>query len=479
MLQRVWYRLSFRTQLVMSAAGLCMIATFTAGFVTIVNARYATELEMRASVDLAERLVRETVRRLPAERKAHAADQILHAPLSYMRHVRIQIFSADGAQLAAHASQPQVDQPDPAPSWFASLVEPEIDRRRIPFDGGGVARGHALVTGEPSDEIAEVWYDVSWLAIVWSGAIAVMLGLLWYVLGRLLDPLLNLARGIGELKEGDYTTRLKPSGVREIGSVAARFNTLAEALDGARAENGRLYRHLIDLQEEERRQIANELHDEAGPCLFGITANASSIARMAPELPNGKADAVASRVAEILSIAERLKSMNRELLKKLRPIALGRVSLSDLLDELVAGVERRHPEVRLSQSFEGIARSYGEAVDLTLFRCVQEGLTNAVRHGHATNITVLINDEAESIAGETRSMGRRLRLHLSDDGVGIPPNAPVGFGLAVMRERVGSVGGSCVVQNRPPSGTAVDVVIPIDSRMAAAPRRAQTVEQLS
>jgi two-component system sensor histidine kinase UhpB len=170
--------------------------------------------------------------------------------------------------------------------------------------------------------------------------------------------------------------------------------------------------------------------------------------------------------------------MNRELLKKLRPVTLGRVSLSDLLDELVAGVERRHPEVRLSQSFAGIARSYGEAVDLTLFRCVQEGLTNAVRHGGAGHISIEIADESEgeTAAGAAR---RRLRLHLADDGKGIAPATPLGFGLAAMRERVRSVGGSCVVANRPPRGTAVNVLIPIGAALDAGPRRAHTVESLA
>ena len=65
--------------------------------------------------------------------------------------------------------------------------------------------------------------------------------------------------------------------MKELAVITERFNTLAGALDTARVENSRLYRQLISVQEEERREIATELHDEAGPCLFGITANASSI----------------------------------------------------------------------------------------------------------------------------------------------------------------------------------------------------------
>ena len=110
------------------------------------------------------------------------------------------------------------------------------------------------------------------------------------------------------------------------------------------------------MQEEERREIANELHDEAGPCLFGITANASSIQNFAAQLPDGRpAEMISRRVGEILSITERLKLLNRALLKTLRPGPFGRVKLTELLDELVAGFQRRHPETQISISFGKLA----------------------------------------------------------------------------------------------------------------------------
>ena len=85
------------------------------------------------------------------------------------------------------------------------------------------------------------------------------------------------------LEDGHYATRLDLPKVKELAVITEQFNTLAGALDSARDENSRLYRQLITVQEEERREIANELHDEAGPCLFGITANASSIQTLAAQ----------------------------------------------------------------------------------------------------------------------------------------------------------------------------------------------------
>src|SRR6478752_4969580 len=129
----------------------------------------------------------------------------------------------------------------------------------------------------------------------------------------------HVTLGMARLENGHYSTRLPTPKVKELALITNRFNTLAGALDVAREENSGLYRQLISVQEEERREIANELHDEAGPCLFGITANASSIQMLANQRPDGRTAEITRRVGEILSITERLKLMNRALLKKLRP----------------------------------------------------------------------------------------------------------------------------------------------------------------
>ena len=243
-----------------------------------------------------------------------------------------------------------------------------------------------IITGEPSDEIAEAWNDFSSLAVVWLGLNALILGILYLVLGRVLDPLAPLSKGMLKLEDGQYGTRLEPPKVKELAVITERFNTLAGALDTAREENSRLYRQLISVQEEERREIATELHDEAGPCLFGITANASSIRNLADQLPDGRTAEISRRVGEILSIAERLKVLNRALLKKLRPGPLGKVKLAELINELIVGFQRRHPDSQITSDLKELAGSYGEAIDLTLYRCIQEGITNAIRHGKAARV---------------------------------------------------------------------------------------------
>jgi two-component system sensor histidine kinase UhpB len=314
---------------------------------------------------------------------------------------------------------------------------------------------------------------------VWLALNAVILAILYVVLGRVLDPLANLSKGMLSLEDGLYATRLASPRVKELAIIAERFNTLAGALETARDENSRLYRQLITVQEEERREIANELHDEAGPCLFGITANASSIQTLANQRPDRSSPEISRRVGEILSITERLKLLNRALLKKLRPIPLGRTKLSDLLEELIAGFRRRHPDAGIAVSFGRLAESYGEAIDLTLYRCIQEGVTNAIRHGKAAAVSVDLAETSAPRGNGSKAARAKLVLDLSDDGMGMTQATPKGFGLTAMTERIRALGGNCVIESMPDKGTRIHVEIPVERKSKQRSRRSELAGALS
>ena len=468
MLQKLWYDRPVRTQLLIAVAAINLFAALVAGAVSILNTRTATRVEIEASLEVAQRFVAATMKDLVAQGQLNQLEQVLPLQLKHLRHVRIMFMDTSG-QLAVISPQPGMtpagEVHESVPDWFVALVMPQVGGRAVrvvAVDGSNPM----IITGEPSDEIAEAWNDFSSLAAVWLGLNALILGILYLVLGRVLDPLASLSKGMLKLEDGQYGTRLAPPKVKELAVITERFNTLAGALDTARGENSRLYRQLISVQEEERREIATELHDEAGPCLFGITANASSIQTIANQLPDGRTAEISRRVGEILSIAERLKLMNRALLKKLRPGPLGKVKLADLINELIVGFQRRHPDAEIISELNDLARSYGEAIDLTLHRCIQEAITNAIRHGKAARVAIDLAEmpSAGKIGGK-KSAGRLL-LTVSDNGKGIAASTPKGFGLTTMTERVRSLGGTCEVESAPQKGTTIRVEIPVQLKAA-------------
>jgi two-component system sensor histidine kinase UhpB len=476
-LQKLWYDRPVRTQLLVAVGAINLLAALVAGAVSIFNTRTATQVEMEASLEVAQRFVAATIKDLAAQDKLKRLDQELPLQLKHLRHVRI-MFMDETGQLAIVSPRAAEGAAKPyVPAWFGALVRPQVAGRTVRVVTGET--NPVIILGEPADEIAEAWQDFSSLAIVWLGLNALVLAILYVVLGRVLDPLANLSKGMLRLEDGHYATRLKPSKVKELAVITNRFNTLASALDTAREENSRLYRQLITVQEEERREIANELHDEAGPCLFGIAANASSIKTIADQLPEERTAEISRRVGEILSIAERLKAMNRALIKKLRPGPLGRVKLGELIAELTAGLQGRHPDTQIQTNLGKLAKSYGEPVDLTIYRCIQEAITNAIRHGGAPNVAVDLAEEEGTRSNGGRRLAGMLHLTIADDGKGIAPSTPKGFGLTTMTERVRSLGGVCKVESAPSKGTTIHVEIPVQRERKERRRAPELVGELS
>jgi two-component system, NarL family, sensor histidine kinase UhpB len=475
-LQKLWYDRPVRTQLLLAIGAINLLAALIAGGISILNTRTATRVEVEAALEVAQRFVEATVRDLKAQGKADQLNEELPLQLKHLRHVRIMLMDEIGQLtfISPWSANGEGAGVEPyVPTWFARLVRPQLVGRAVRVVTVQGA-SPVVIVGEPADEIAEAWHDFSSLAIVWLTLNALVLAILYVVLGRVLDPLASLSKGMLNLEDGHYATRLERPRVKELAVITDRFNTLAGALDTAREENSRLYRQLITVQEEERRTIANELHDEAGPCLFGITANASSIQTLADQLPDNRTTEISRRVGEILSIADRLKQLNRALLKKLRPGPLGRVKLPDLLDELIVGFERRHPDIHVTTSFGNLAASYGETTDLTLYRCIQEAITNAIRHGKATHLTVDLAERPLARRAGKRSSAK-LCLSIGDDGNGFAPDTPRGFGLSTMTERVRSLGGSCAIESTPSKGTMIHVEIPVQRSSAGKPRTSELV----
>jgi two-component system sensor histidine kinase UhpB len=166
--------------------------------------------------------------------------------------------------------------------------------------------------------------------------------------------------------------------------------------------------------------------------------------------------------------------LNRALLKKLRPVPLGRVKVVELLDELVTGFQRCHPDVQIATSFGKLANNYGETIDVTLYRCVQEGITNAIRHGKARALTVDVSEIPAPQRNGSRTTHATVTLDLRDDGTGIARATPKGFGLTTMTERVRSLGGSCAIDSAPAKGTVIHVEIPVERKKARS-RKAEMV----
>ena len=453
-----WARWPTRPRRILVVMAIDVLAAIVSCMVIVFNARTAVQVEMRATLATVEPLVSETIR----EMRSTTPESLLHAldlRFQAMRHVRVTVLDATGAR-AGFAPPNRRRERHEAPSWFVALIAPEPQTHELPIVSQGNRIGTALITTEPLDEIDEVWGYARSLSLASLLLNLAVLAALYIAVGRVLRPLGDLADGLTQLERHDYTARLESPTSQELAVIAQRFNAVAGALGDVRASNGRLNRQLLTAQDDERRRTALELHDEFGPCLFALEANAASVARIADGPDQPDRTKLAARASDISGIVTQVQMRNRDLLNRLRPHALGQVPLAECLNLLVRDFQRRHTGTAFVGVFETLGRGYGDLVDLTIFRCVQESMTNAVRHGAAAHVRAEVREERMPPRA-IGAGGATIHVVVRDDGSGLVPDHRVGLGLSGMRERVEALGGSLELDKGSP-GTVVRIAIAIE-----------------
>jgi len=214
-------------------------------------------------------------------------------------------------------------------------------------------------------------------------------------------------------------------------------------LAAALIQNKRLARRNIEVQENERRNLARELHDEFGQSLNAIMIDGVGIRDTTRD------DSDAHKHAQsILRISGQLFSGMRDLLKQLRPLALDELGLQSALEHLVVDWRRRYPKVEWLFEFELEDNQLDEPSNMTIYRFIQEGMTNIVKHSDASLVKLSVNLDAES---------RRVTMTVSDNGsvVSIPERSE-GIGLLGLRERLESLGGQFESSVSRPTGFKIE-----------------------
>jgi signal transduction histidine kinase len=312
---------------------------------------------------------------------------------------------------------------------------------------GGTRLGDAVVWIDPAVQTAQAWHEAGRLMIALAVTLPLLCTLVYAALGRALRPTRLIGAGLERIAAGDLTTRLPPFDLAELSAIRDVFNHLAESLDTALAQRSELTRKLIALQDEERRHLARELHDEFGQSLAAIRALASSARQTAAQdCPSllGECDGIARTAADMMETL-------RGALFRLRPPDVDELGLVASLQALVAGWNGRSRErTRFEIRFDGLFETLPAAISGNLYRIVQEGLTNAAKHAGAARVVLQLVERADEI-----------ELTINDDGRSNEPAAKPGMGLLGMRERVASLRGRLDFESGPSGGSTLRVIIPL------------------
>ncbi|MBO6759014.1 MAG: hypothetical protein JJ902_21980 [Roseibium sp.] len=417
-------RLALRWRVIAWIASAHLFVIAAAGAVIVFNARHAVELEIQAAQDSAVAMARSTLSVLAADAHGEAEFLALRERIAQPRHVRILVNHPDLGEL--NFANPGEEADEPVPEWFEYLITPDFQPKRLEVDFGA-ARGFIEIHAMPEDEAAEVWEDVRGLFSVWLIATGALLAALVFVIGKGLAPLSRVHEVLRALEAGELSARVGDLSSSDLQPLGTRIDALAQSLENATLERRELAQRLLEQRDNERKEIARELHDELGPCLFAITVETEALRGEA------SGDQI-ERTDRIIQAVDAIRAVNRRVLHAVRPVTVGTLPLSDVITDLIAQFKEQTSNVTFHADVAQGLPATSETVDLTVYRILQEGVTNALRHGAPSHIEIT----ARPVPNEPATA---IEVCVSDDGRGIGLKLEEGRGVLGMRERVAALGG--------------------------------------
>ena len=269
----------------------------------------------------------------------------------------------------------------------------------------------------------------------------------------------------GRRKDGSCFPLELYIGKVELGGAALFAATLHDITERKQAEqecmtllegNRFLIHKSLAVQEEERRNLARELHDELGQCTTAIQADAEIIY----ELSRQKDETIETSAGAILDVSARIYDVVHSMMQRLRPSVLDDLGLVAALQDEVNAWRNRHADIDCKFTTRGDFSGLGESINITIYRIVQESLTNISKHAESDCVTI------ELTRKESRGNGAHaLLVSISDNGKGADlDQRGRGLGLLGMRERVEALGGTLSVRSSPGEGLQLEADIPVTIR---------------
>jgi len=446
--------MSLRLQLNLLVATL--IALFTAVVLAfqILDTRRSVREETEAANTVATHLLAYFV-----ETYAQTSRPIVLQSLERLGRVRsteVTLRDASGETIYQSPPSPYKAGRD-APAWYAALVAPEPMHSELRF-----ADSVLDIESNASRAVLDGWDDT--VILLQLGLVAMLLGngLVFGLLRRTTRPFQTIVRGLEEMQAGAYHTRLPEFRGAEAGAIARAFNRTAQAIEDnldARREaveatlrleqNRELAEAVQSRVEDERRQIAQELHDETGQSITAIRSMALALTRRA-----GAGDEPTREAAQLIAdTAAKLYAAMHDLIPRLRPPSLDTLDLAAALEERVSAWRREQPQIVFALTLGALPDDLGETYALAAYRIVQEATTNALRHAQAQRVEIALDVE-----------GGILQIRVGDDGRGLAPDwqRPGHYGVRGMRERARALGGDVHVDNLATGGVCVSARLPLE-----------------
>jgi two-component system, NarL family, sensor histidine kinase UhpB len=434
------------TRLLLGIAAVTLAALLLSVLIPLGSVRPDVARETDSTLQLTTLLVRveDSVRGAPDAAAALMAAAAAVRQSQPLRHVRITLQDAAGQGLAATPLDPDQG------GWLAGELADGSGRAQLsyPLTWSGDRLGALRVSANPRSEVSEIEERVESDVLLLVIVVLSMAGAVYFMVRRGLRPVGQIQLALTRLQAGELATRLPHFRVKDLDDISDSFNHCAQALQSAAEQRRTLNLRLIAVEEEERRRLARELHDEFGQSLTAIKVDAAYMEREA----RGVLPGVVSCAQGVGEVVDGIMALTRSMLTRLRPHELETVGLRGTLQDLVDGWQARLADrLTCSLEFQGPVDTLSPPLNITLYRLLQECLTNAVRHSRARRMAILV---------EVTDRQVQLRVTESEVAPGAVTEGGGGTGLDGMRERVAAQGGELQLLWQPAGGMLLTAWMP-------------------
>lgn len=418
------------------------------GSLAIWQARNAVEKEIDSSINLALQLIKFSLSRASQTTPTETDWLAELNALKETRHLSIQMKKPSGQTINFTRDGPETDAEKKPPQWFINLVGSQYPKAEHQITSPSGEHITLVIRANPLDEITEVWQE----SMAFFSSIFFLMLFTFFsvhtVFNKAIKAIAVIVDALKTIETGQYRQKLPEFSTQEYDNIAKAINHMTGVLNEAQQQNRALTQHSLEIQEDERQRLAQELHDELGQSLTAIKVTAITAT-------HEKAN-VAKATESIISICDHLITVVRSMMHQLHPLILTELGLKATLEDLLNHWSARHPELLVDMTCPDEVDSLEQKITIQVFRVVQECLTNIIRHAQAKKVTI----DLEII--HKTAVGKTLRLQVKDDGKGAPQDMiKSGFGLLGMRERIHSLGGEITIQTLPRQGMRVTVSIPL------------------
>lgn len=334
-----------------------------------------------------------------------------------------------------------------APQWFLELLG--LDESRLTLEYALPSGETLLVLVDPVGKINEIWEEVNYTFTTRLGSLLTIVMLLYLLVGHWMRPVGLVLRALDSLVDGNYARQVPEISLKEINEVGQKVNYLASVLGTGKAENERLTRKAMTVQEQERRYLAQELHDTLGQAVSAIKAMAVSIANRSRD----QSPAISESAHNIERISDDAYQSVRNLMSWLRPAILDELGLTLALQQMVDDWNTHHEDTFCSMRIDADLSGLDAQARIQVYRIVQEALTNVAKHAAADRVDI-------SVSGSDT-----VELVIRDNGRGFDTGRyRSGIGMANIRDRANLLHGNSEVRSRQGEGTTVRVTFPLQGQ---------------